>query len=388
MLDGRLVRAIFDAGEVISFRSLPFLVIFILQRRAPTSRKVAALALYGWSTLTIFSANWLLRIALTYAYLILAACGLRLLVLRSRQGGLARAGGAAHVVSVVLFLVLPGCLPGGALRSICVLLGWECLLSAYSYFYDCQKLDGTSWADYLFFLLVNPCLVYSTRGVSVLGEPGNLRGARRATWGFVAFLSAEIIFLPVVERSQHETSNFTSSSAYVVWFIVGAAMQFLILYARHSGLAHVQIGLMRQIGYIVPERYNWPMLARNPVDFWKRWNTYLGGWLLKYAFTPLALQWGRWTRGRGLPSALSQMGAILATFGVGGLLHDSYAYLAEGRLAFGWTAAFLSSSLFVILWIGLQRRWRQDPDRTLRDISRIVVHVSFCAVAIWGFLKR
>ena len=57
------------------------------------------------------------------------------------------------------------------------------------------------------------------------------------------------------------------------------AEAFLVLYAAHSALAHIQIGLCSLVGYRAPERYLYPIAAVSPREFWERWNVYVTTWL-------------------------------------------------------------------------------------------------------------
>ena len=40
------------------------------------------------------------------------------------------------------------------------------------------------------------------------------------------------------------------------------------------------------VGIRLPENFNHPYLARNPIDFWTRWHMSLTNWIRDYVFTP------------------------------------------------------------------------------------------------------
>jgi hypothetical protein len=129
-----------------------------------------------------------------------------------------------------------------------------------------------------------------------------------------------------------------------------AVAVFAAQYAMHSGLASVQIGFLRQLGYELPERYDHPFLARSPADFWRRWNTYVGAWVQRYLFAPLALHLARY---KIASSAAAQATAVVLSFVVVGLMHDGYVYAVDrvvqpratwiltvgGVMTLGWLAA-------------------------------------------------
>ncbi len=59
------------------------------------------------------------------------------------------------------------------------------------------------------------------------------------------------------------------------------------LYFDFSGYSDMAIGISRLFGYRIMENFNWPYLARNISDFWKRWHMSLTGWFRDYLFIPL-----------------------------------------------------------------------------------------------------
>src|ERR1700730_9647811 len=71
-------------------------------------------------------------------------------------------------------------------------------------------------------------------------------------------------------------------------FLSYGALQALNLYFAHSGLSSIQIGLIRLLRYQIPERYNYPFLAKSPQEFWRRWNIWLASWAKRYLFFPTA----------------------------------------------------------------------------------------------------
>jgi hypothetical protein len=116
----------------------------------------------------------------------------------------------------------------------------------------------------------------------------------------------------------------------------------------HWGGAGIQLACMRLLGWRVPERYDRPWVATNPLDFWGRWNTYVGAWLRRYVFTPRLLEWRRSFRGTS-PGAL-QAAAVLWTFLVAGLLHDLVEYPAQFSASLRWVTAFAVAGLSVVVW--------------------------------------
>jgi D-alanyl-lipoteichoic acid acyltransferase DltB (MBOAT superfamily) len=87
-------------------------------------------------------------------------------------------------------------------------------------------------------------------------------------------------------------ANWTSAlagapeaSAATLWlWAVGLYVWFYLCF---SAWADVAIGLGRLCGRAVVENFDRPWQARDPGDFWRRWNVSLGLWLRDYVYIPL-----------------------------------------------------------------------------------------------------
>lgn len=85
------------------------------------------------------------------------------------------------------------------------------------------------------------------------------------------------------------------------------------IYCDFAGYSDIALGTARLFGYRLPENFNWPYLARNPVDFWRRWHISLSTWLRDYVFFSLP---GQRSKSR-IPMYLN----LLVTMAVCGLWH-------------------------------------------------------------------
>jgi len=64
----------------------------------------------------------------------------------------------------------------------------------------------------------------------------------------------------------------------------GYAMQ---IFFDFSGYTDMAIGLGQMLGFTLPENFNFPYLALNISDFWRRWHITLSSWFRDYVFYPL-----------------------------------------------------------------------------------------------------
>ena len=107
---------------------------------------------------------------------------------------------------------------------------------------------------------------------------------------------------------------------------------------------------MRQLGYWIPERYRHPVMSRSPAEFWRRWNTYVGGWAHAYVFVPLVSAL-RLSSKRGRNSARTNYAiAVVLTFTVVGVLHDAFIFAASRVWSGSVTPWFVGMALLVVVW--------------------------------------
>jgi D-alanyl-lipoteichoic acid acyltransferase DltB (MBOAT superfamily) len=156
-------------------------------------------------------------------------------------------------------------------------------------------------------------------------------------------------------------------------------------YAAHSGLAHVQIGLMRSIGWSVPERYLYPLFASSPSDFWRRWNVYVRTWLDAYVFFPSAARIRR-AIGRRAAGPL----AVVVTLIASGLLHDVFVLGASHVVTLKYTTLFAAGAAVIVSWGALQRRLGsalQDLEQGAQRALGVAARVAVIALLAGGWSR-
>ncbi len=240
------------------------------------------------------------------------------------------------------------------------IFGLELALSMYSYLHEARvgrKQYTRSHA--LFFLLVNPTLVLPEQG-RIISPPGLTgRSVLRFAFGIATLLSS----VAVAQSYFLFESRSAVSDLGLVWYTMVFTTQGIALTLLHSGLASVQIAWLRALGWQIPERYHWPFFATSPINFWQRWNTYLGAWLRRYIFTPTTLHLRR--KYRAVLPLFTQGAAVIITFFITGLLHDGANYPATYQLTIALTLGFTTVGFVVLIWAALMaaftrllKRWR------------------------------
>jgi len=78
--------------------------------------------------------------------------------------------------------------------------------------------------------------------------------------------------------------NLHNLHTYEVWgFLI---VSYLIVYMDFSAYSDIAIGSSRLMGLRIMENFNWPILATNISNFWKRWHMTLAGWCQAYVYMP------------------------------------------------------------------------------------------------------
>jgi alginate O-acetyltransferase complex protein AlgI len=86
---------------------------------------------------------------------------------------------------------------------------------------------------------------------------------------------------PLVEAA------FSAPSPSLADAWTGTLAYTIQLFFDFSGYTDMAIGLALMIGFVFPENFNDPYLARSITDFWKRWHMSLSNWLREYLYIGL-----------------------------------------------------------------------------------------------------
>ena len=103
---------------------------------------------------------------------------------------------------------------------------------------------------------------------------------------FVYGLAKKVLLADFLAPVAENAFDFADSPSILFsWF--GAIAYTLQIYFDFSGYSDMAIGLGRMFGFHFPENFNYPYVARNVSDFWKRWHISLTSWFRDYVYIPL-----------------------------------------------------------------------------------------------------
>lgn len=111
-----------------------------------------------------------------------------------------------------------------------------------------------------------------------------IEGVKRLVFGLgKKILIADTLALPVNKIFAVPADQLSSSTAWL-----GLICYTLQIYFDFSGYTDMAVGIGRLCGFRFPENFNYPYIAVNIKDFWRRWHITLAHWLRDYLFLPIA----------------------------------------------------------------------------------------------------
>lgn len=104
---------------------------------------------------------------------------------------------------------------------------------------------------------------------------------------FSVGLAKKVLIANVLgESAEHYFSLDASTlSTAQAWF--GVLLYSFQIYFDFSGYSDMAIGIGKMLGFNFPENFNFPYVAKNITDFWRRWHMTLSRWMRDYLFIPL-----------------------------------------------------------------------------------------------------
>lgn len=144
------------------------------------------------------------------------------------------------------------------------------------------------------------------------------------------------------------------------------------IYGDFSGYSNIAIGTARLLGFDLMKNFNYPYLAQDLSDFWRRWHISLSTWFRDYVYIPLG--GSRVRKGRLIFN-------IIVVFLVSGLWHGA-------NLTFVvWGLVHAICIIPVLLYLKKDRHF--DPNRRWPTIPEIVrIGITFLIVVVaWVFFR-
>jgi len=145
----------------------------------------------------------------------------------------------------------------------------------------------------------------------------------------------------------------------------------LVFFLRISAIADFATGMSNLCGYHAPDAFDWPLLARTPFDFWRRWNIHVLNFLKVSCIFPVA---------RRHPSVVV---LILSACGGTILVHWFMKCVADGPAMTPASSLFFYILSFSVMLLGLAGGIRYEkklkaPDLFSTALTFVMVVAMLC----------
>lgn len=167
---------------------------------------------------------------------------------------------------------------------------------AMSYVIDVYRKDGKVQKNILNLglyismfpqLVAGPIVRYQTVDDQINNRNISFEKIHNGFDRFIIGLFKKVIISNTVGELSSIVYNSSTSVMSVSFSWLGAIAYMLQIYFDFSGYSDMAIGLGKMFGFDFLENFNYPYIAKNVSDFWRRWHISLGSWFRDYIYIPL-----------------------------------------------------------------------------------------------------
>ncbi|MBR3693545.1 MAG: MBOAT family protein [Erysipelotrichales bacterium] len=137
-------------------------------------------------------------------------------------------------------------------------------------------------------LIAGPIVRYGDVADEIEERSENFDEFSEGTVRFIMGLSKKVLlsnYLGVMADNIFLLAKSESLSMVLAW--IGIIAYALQIYFDFSGYSDMAIGMGRMFGFHFLENFNYPYIAKNITDFWRRWHISLSTWFRDYVYIPL-----------------------------------------------------------------------------------------------------
>ena len=138
-------------------------------------------------------------------------------------------------------------------------------------------------------LIAGPIVVYSDieNQLDPILRKSTWDGAYEGIHRFCIGLGKKVILANNLAIFVQDFQALAEDQRTIVMYWAYALAFAMQIYFDFSGYSDMAIGLGKIFGFTFPENFNYPFIAKNISEFWRRWHMTLGGWFREYVYIPL-----------------------------------------------------------------------------------------------------
>ena len=175
------------------------------------------------------------------------------------------------------------------------------------------------------------------------------------------FAQPQLLGMGVPASAAELVAGLNTFAPYQLWLFF--AVTYIFAYLDFSAYSDIAIGSARLFGFRIMENFNFPVLAVNITDFWRRWHMSLAAWCQTYIYMPVMAR----TR--------TPYAAVFCTFVAIGLWHGA------SPVWLMWGLYHASGVALYMTWARFARKfpwWRRATKGRLRYLG---IPVTFAFVS-------
>lgn len=224
-------------------------------------------------------------------------------------------------------------------------------------------------------LIAGPIVKYHDIALEIDNRRVTLEGSACGMRRFAAGLSKKVLVANILGLTADTLFAADPGSINIVTAWIAAVSYLLQIYFDFSGYSDMALGMGEMFGFHFKENFNYPYIAENIRDFWRRWHMSLSGWFRDYLYIPL----GGNRKGR-LRTVFNKFFVFFCT----GLWHGANSTFVVWGLYHGF---FLMMEEYLPVWSGKKaehkRRYKEKDESLCLHIFR---HIYTILVVTVGFV--
>ena len=136
-------------------------------------------------------------------------------------------------------------------------------------------------------LIAGPIVRYVTIEEQLKSRNYSLAQLAEGVRRFIIGLGKKVLLANQAGLLWSEISAMDSAHLPAVTAWIGAIAFTFQIYFDFSGYSDMAIGLGKMLGFDFLENFNYPYVAKNITEFWRRWHISLSTWFKEYLYIPL-----------------------------------------------------------------------------------------------------
>ena len=136
-------------------------------------------------------------------------------------------------------------------------------------------------------LIAGPIVQYSDICEEIRNRKCNSKLFEEGIYDFIIGFAKKILIFNTVATISEQimSSDYQYLGCGVAW--LGAFCYMLHIYYDFSGYSEMAIGLGKMFGFHLPQNFNFPYMAGNITEFWRRWHITLSSFFRNYVYIPM-----------------------------------------------------------------------------------------------------